>query len=146
MFQKILLASDGSNDALRAAQAAALLASKLGAALTVLHVYPEPMDFPPGVAGSHFYPDPAARDQEILAAWAAVARRIAAALEEQGVACTTREGKGHPAELIVNAAREEQAEMIVVTCQQMSGIKALLHGSVSDRVCHQAPCSVLVVK
>jgi len=146
MFQKILLASDGSSDALRAAQAAALLASRLGAALTVLHVYPEHMDFPPGVEPAHTYKDPAARDQEILAARAAVARRIAAALEEQGVAGATREAKGHPAEAIVAVAREENSDLVIVGCHTMSGIKAFLMGSVSDRVCHHAPCAVLIMK
>lgn len=146
MFQKILLASDGSDDALRAAEAAAELASRLGAALTVLHIFPDSMDFPPGVAGSHFYPDPAARDQEILAARGALARRIGAALEERGVAFTSREGKGHTAEVIVDAAREEKTDMIIVGCREASGIKAFLMGHLSDRVCHHAPCSVLIVK
>ena len=41
---------------------------------------------------------------------------------------------------------EEKADLIVLGSRGLSGIKAFLLGSVSDRVAHHAPCSVLIVR
>ena len=51
---------------------------------------------------------------------------------------------GHPTEGIVEAAGRLGATLIVLGARGLSGVSAL--GSVSERVAHQAPCSVLVVR
>jgi nucleotide-binding universal stress UspA family protein len=50
---------------------------------------------------------------------------------------------GHVAERIGEAARAGQASLVVIGRRGVSGLRAL--GSVSERVVHRAPCSVLVV-
>lgn len=53
---------------------------------------------------------------------------------------------GHPAEEIIAAASEPGVGLVVVGARGHGVVKRLLLGSVSERVLHHAPCSVLVVK
>jgi nucleotide-binding universal stress UspA family protein len=54
--------------------------------------------------------------------------------------------KGSPARVIVEAAKEWRADLIVVGSHGRGFWGRLTLGSVSDTVIHQAPCSVLVVR
>jgi nucleotide-binding universal stress UspA family protein len=53
---------------------------------------------------------------------------------------------GHSAEELIAAASEPGVDLVVVGARGLGPIKRLVLGSVSERVLHQAPCSVLVVK
>jgi nucleotide-binding universal stress UspA family protein len=54
--------------------------------------------------------------------------------------------KGRPADTIVQTAREEGFNLIVVGSRGLSGVDELVLGSVSDRVADLATCPVLIVK
>lgn len=54
--------------------------------------------------------------------------------------------QGDPETAIIDHAKTWDANVIVVGSRDQSLIERLLVGSVSDRVVHHAPCSVLVVK
>jgi nucleotide-binding universal stress UspA family protein len=49
---------------------------------------------------------------------------------------------GHPVDMLISAV--EQADLLIVGSRGLHGVRAL--GSVSERVAHKAPCSVLVVR
>jgi ubiquinone biosynthesis protein len=51
-----------------------------------------------------------------------------------------------PAEAIVEAARREQADVIVVGSVGMSGRREFLLHNVPNRVSHNAPCTVVIVQ
>jgi nucleotide-binding universal stress UspA family protein len=51
-----------------------------------------------------------------------------------------------PAEALVAIAEEEDADLVVVGGTRIGAGKRLLAGSVSNRVSHRAPCSVLIVR
>ena len=53
---------------------------------------------------------------------------------------------GRPAQFIVDAAKEFEADMIIVGSHGRGFWGKLTLGSVSDAVVHHAPCSVLVVR
>jgi nucleotide-binding universal stress UspA family protein len=146
MYRNILLASDGSEDALRAARAAAALARRFGAALTVLHVYV----IPPSVVALYGVPgtgmDPGSLLQMEDAAHNAVMQRTGEVLDQEGVTYSTAGEIGHPAEVIARLARDRGCDLIVLGSRGLSGVRSFLLGSVSDRVAHHAPCSVLIVK
>jgi nucleotide-binding universal stress UspA family protein len=146
MFSKILLASDGSDCALKAAHVAADLATKYGGTVTVLNVFSIPTSFVPLAGMPGFEMDPAAVNHYADHVRDAVARRTGKVLEEHGVPYETRQVIGHPAETIVNVAEREHYDLIVVGSRGLSGIKGFLLGSVSDRVAHHAHCPVLIVK
>lgn len=146
MFTKILLASDGSDYALRAARAAAELAKSLGASVTVLHVFTMPtMQMAiPGSPGVEM--EPGALNTYIEQVQDAVAKRTGRVLDEAGVPYTTVLEAGHPAEVIIRIAEDDGYDLIVMGSRGMSEIKSFLLGSVSDKVSHHAHCPVLIVK
>jgi ubiquinone biosynthesis protein len=51
-----------------------------------------------------------------------------------------------PADAIVEAARREQADIVVVGSVGMSGRKEFLLRNVPNRVSHNAPCTVVIVQ
>jgi nucleotide-binding universal stress UspA family protein len=74
---------------------------------------------------------------------AAVADAVAAAIAKRfGAQLERLENLRHPVSGLVDAAIE--AELLVVGSRGLHGVKAL--GSVSERVAHEARCSVLVVR
>lgn len=52
---------------------------------------------------------------------------------------------GRPANRIIETAREVGADMIVMGSRGMSDVRGMVYGSVSHRVAHEAPCTVLTV-
>ncbi|MGB9553174.1 MAG: universal stress protein [bacterium] len=54
--------------------------------------------------------------------------------------------EGHPARCILNFAKEENFDLIIIGSRGMSRIAGFLLGSVSDAVVHHAHCPVLVVR
>lgn len=69
-----------------------------------------------------------------------------AALASKGVAVKLVEGRGDPAEAILEAAKGEGADLIVVGTRGLNAAARLLLGSVSTSVVHHAHCDVLVVR
>ena len=53
---------------------------------------------------------------------------------------------GEPAEEIVDYARLEEVDLIVMGSRGLSPIQELLLGSVSDKVLRTAPCPVLIAR
>jgi nucleotide-binding universal stress UspA family protein len=53
---------------------------------------------------------------------------------------------GHPAQEIIALASGSGVSLVVVGARGHGAVKRLVLGSVSERVLHHAPCSVLVVK
>jgi len=52
---------------------------------------------------------------------------------------------GRPETAIVELARDETADVVVIGTRHRGGMDRLLLGSVTDRIVHTAPCHVLVV-
>jgi nucleotide-binding universal stress UspA family protein len=72
--------------------------------------------------------------------------RASRALTEAGLPCETKVILGEPASGLVQAVRDEGADLLVVGSHGRTGLSKLLLGSVSAHVVGHAPCSVLVVK
>jgi nucleotide-binding universal stress UspA family protein len=79
-------------------------------------------------------------DSEAVLAAAGDAARLA------GLAAVVHALRDDPADALVAVADEEDADLVIVGGTGMSGGKRLLAGSVSNRVSHRAPCSVLIVR
>jgi nucleotide-binding universal stress UspA family protein len=52
---------------------------------------------------------------------------------------------GDPAKVILNVAKTEKADLIVIGSRGLSDIQGLMFGSTSYKVTHLAPCSCLTV-
>jgi nucleotide-binding universal stress UspA family protein len=145
MFSHILVCSDGSEPALKAAQTAAEIAQKFNARVTLLNVYIPPADILYAAAPSrkvHYQLDVKARDR----AHTEVERRTGKVFESAGVRYACRRGTGQAVEHIVRAAEKENADLIVLGSRGMGIFQRFMLGSVSDGVLHHAPCPVLIVR
>lgn len=67
-------------------------------------------------------------------------------LGDAGVESTSEVLHGRPAVEIVNAAREQQAQLIVMGARGLSAVAGLLMGSVTQRVIRHAPCTVFCAR
>ncbi|MFW6135054.1 MAG: universal stress protein [Elusimicrobiota bacterium] len=68
-------------------------------------------------------------------------------LEEKNIKSQPILKEGHPSHTIVNVAKEEGFDMIVIGSRGLGGLKKFFLGSVSNAVVQEAEnCSVLVVK
>lgn len=142
---KILLATDGSEEATLAARTAVDLAQKTGSELYVVHARPLP-----ALAGYSAVETPIANeiDEEELK------KRFRRLLDEQVEKVEAEGGSvarahlriGRPEEEIVGLAEEVRAGLIVMGSRGLGGMRRALMGSVSDSVVRHAHCPVLVVR
>jgi nucleotide-binding universal stress UspA family protein len=145
---KILLATDGSEDAALAARASISLAKDTNAELHVVHVGEKHHIYLPRTGG----PLPSPQDDE------EVKKEHQALLDYEVERITQAGGNvaeahlrvGKPDEEILRVSEEIIAGLIVVGNQglgrKFSRLKRFLMGSVSERVTTYARCSVMVVR
>ncbi|NJN72511.1 MAG: universal stress protein [Limnothrix sp. RL_2_0] len=76
-----------------------------------------------------------------------MAPRTGAIAEEKGVTSVKVDYKvGESREEICIAAKEWNADMVVIGRRGLKGLSEILLGSVSNYIVHHAPCSVMVVQ
>ncbi len=135
MFEKILLAVDGSEPSGRAIPAAADIASAHRGEVLVLHVQEYGLTWGAEVETSSEATD--------------LVDRVVADLKDQGVNVrgeVTRAPLGQTPRAILNVARDEGVDLIVMGTRGLSDWGRLLMGSVAHKVIHLAECPVLVVR
>jgi nucleotide-binding universal stress UspA family protein len=125
---------DGSESALKAAEAARGLAESLGASLHVVTAFDIESAETFGV-GSDKVRISNADSAEL------VARSLAKS--GQGMEITHSAARGKPADALIKEAVRLDARLIVVGNRRMRGIGRLL-GSVANSVAHNAPCDVYI--
>jgi len=75
-----------------------------------------------------------------------IADRGVEVLRAAGFDATARVGHGDPRESIVDVARAEHADLVVVGSHGRTGLAKLVLGSTATHVVTHAPCDVLVVR
>lgn len=145
-YSSVVVGTDGSATAERAVRAAAELTAGAGAELLVVCSYasePGPDDPGPRSLGSPIAVPPPPDDRRARAEQAAERGRALAA--EAGVeAVVARAQEGVASHVLLAAAREVGADLIVVGSRGMSGPARFTIGSVAGAVSHEAPCDVLI--
>ncbi len=71
--------------------------------------------------------------------------QLAAKLKKEGVAAQHAISFGRPAEKIVDYARDNHVDLIIMSTHGRSGVSRWVLGSVADRVIHHSAAPVLVV-
>ena len=142
---QILLATDGSDEAKMATQAATELSRETGSEMHLIYVLPTPAQ----LIGHHLYSD------EVRESLIGGAERDAETfLKEQaekigsdgGKVADTHLRSGDPDKEILRAADALGAGLIVIGSRGLGAIPRMLIGSVSDSVVRHAHCPVLVIR
>jgi maltose/moltooligosaccharide transporter len=122
VYEKILVGTDGSPTAAKAVDRAVDFAKSAGATLTILSAgRPE-------------------KSQEVVEA--EVARHAGS-----GVVIDTKVATGEPVAELVKAASSGHYDLLVTGNRGMTGVTRFLRlGSVPNKITHQLPCSLLIVK
>src|SRR6266545_1167979 len=140
--QRFLIPVDFSEYANQAVEYAIGLASKLGARLTLLHVIqPLPLaGVDMGVTLPYTYIQDL--EAEIANSMQAYLERVTAAGLEGEIAVV----HGVPFQEILETAKTQQVDLIVMGTHGRTGLQHVLLGSVAEKVVRLAPCPVLVVR
>ena len=136
VLRHILVATDFGPAADAALTYGRALARNFGARLHVLHV------------AENFFLRPTAADPHTLKA--AVMQRLDALLSDDDrrafQAHATLETSDHPADAIIDYARQAGIDLVIMGTHGRTGVSQLFVGSVAERVVRTAPCPVLTVK
>jgi nucleotide-binding universal stress UspA family protein len=149
--RKILVAVDGSEDALKAAHYAAMLAEKLGSRLILVHILQFQKYFTGPMTTS------SKTTNSILESYASKARekaqdwisKLAAddAIERTKPETQILSDQGMSiVGAILDYAEKNGVDLIVVGSRGLGGFKKLILGSVSQGIINHSTCSVLVVR
>ena len=145
---KIIYATDGSAGAATAGRLLAALPLPPDTQITVLSAIPEPGWTPVPALGAEASSYPLM--EQVAAHEHAEALRTAEAaaapLRERGLRVTVSVRRHKPVEAILEQAREDDTDLIVVGSHGMGAVERFLIGSVSERVARYAHCSVLVAR
>jgi nucleotide-binding universal stress UspA family protein len=166
MFRKIIVPCDGSDLARESVfPQVEDLAKSMGAEVVIVRVVPVPA----GRSGSAFKPGtpelpaplpvtaedvevalhPIYKDQAIASAEAEARHSVSQAeamLREKGISARSEVLLGQPAEEIIDYAKEENADLIIMCTHGRSGLGRWLFGSVTEKVLRGAKTPVLVIR
>ena len=140
MFRTIVVGTDGSSRAAVAVREAVDLARSEGAKLHLVAAFSSQERHWESIQGSA-----KVETVDLRSVAESVLMRAAREIEEQGVEVEWGAREGDPAEAILEAAAEVEADLIVVGNKGMSGARRFMLGGVPNKVSHHAACSVLVV-
>jgi nucleotide-binding universal stress UspA family protein len=136
VLRHILVATDFGPAADAALTYGRALARNFSATLHVLHVT------------ENFFMRPSVADPHTLKA--AATRRLDALLSDDDRrdlhAHATLETSDHPADAIIDYARQADIDLVIMGTHGRTGVSQLFVGSVAERVVRTAPCPVLTVK
>lgn len=141
MYTSVVVGTDGSPRADKAVREAIDLARSEGARLFLVAAFSEHERHWESIQSS------ARVDRVDLAAVAEQAlARAARMAEDEGVQVDYEALEGDPAEVILEAAERQGADLIVVGNKGVGGARRFLLGSVPTKVVNHAGCGVLVVR
>jgi nucleotide-binding universal stress UspA family protein len=149
MISKILVATDGSETALKASRYAISLAKQLGAAITIISVidnrsltsyYTVPFEMTP----THIVEPMEDFLREVAKKNVARVKKLC---EKKAVPCRTVISLGHPAEEIVKEAERSRSHLIILGSHGKGALAAVFLGSVTYGVIHkETHVPVLIVR
>jgi nucleotide-binding universal stress UspA family protein len=149
MYKHILVPTDGSALSLKAARAAAGLAKRVKARISVVHVIPPYMP-PMAPEGMVAYPDmlsPQAYKKATEKEASAMLARVAKTIHAKKVACQTMSATyDRPWRGIIKTAKSRRCDLIVMASHGRSGLAGVLLGSETAKVLTHSKTPVLVCR
>lgn len=142
-LKKILVPTDFSDSSGKALEYAAVFAAQFDAAITLLHI---------AEVGSTGYEHGADDFPRMEAQLRIAAEKQIADCVKGGTIVEIQVGRGWPFggkrayHEIVETAREQRTDLIIISTHGLTGLDHLIMGSTAERVVRFAPCPVLVVR
>jgi nucleotide-binding universal stress UspA family protein len=140
---KILCPVDFSPSAEKALRYAEELGKHFGAEIILVHAFEDPAYIMPMTG--YLGPEPGLMNQ-LRARLDEEMERWKSAVAQAGFAVRTELLEGAPHQVIVDAAAEFGADLIVMSTHGRTGLSHALMGSVAERVIRLAHCPVLTVR
>jgi nucleotide-binding universal stress UspA family protein len=138
MFNKIVLAVDGSEYSHRASEYAKSLAERYEADLFLIHVFSHTSDLLGYQDFEKLYSKRKSAGQAILDDAQKLFGSSTIKVHKELI-------EGSEAEAILTVTKKNQADLIVMGTRGFGAVKGLLIGSVSRKVIHLSACPVMVV-
>ncbi|TWI54050.1 universal stress protein [Halalkalibacter nanhaiisediminis] len=138
MFERIIVAADGSGQSLKAAEKAIELARVTGAHIYVVYAV-----------------DGTTSKADVLRTWNSLGitekrNEKLTYIEEQAkinkISYEVKIVRGDPATSIVRFAKESRSDLIVIGSRGLNQLQQMVLGSVSHKVAKRATCPVLIIK
>jgi nucleotide-binding universal stress UspA family protein len=143
MYKRILIATDGSDKSMKAAEEGIELAKALGAQVIALNVVNEVVI---ASAVRQLGSDRKEVEGKLKSAGQKAVDELKAMGTKMGVSVKTIVSIGAPANTVIDTASAEKADLIVMGSHGESGASKLLIGSVVQKVLYWATIAVLVVR
>ena len=141
MFSKVLVPVDGSDNSLRALDAALLLSEKTGAEVTAIHVMED-------IPILHIQSEKLLR--ELVDAYKKETQQILSKCSDiatgKGLSITTKLLQGNVGSTILDFCEREKYDVIIIGSRGMGKFKELVLGSVSNKVVHHSSCPVMIIR
>jgi nucleotide-binding universal stress UspA family protein len=142
-FKRIIVATDLSPASEPALKEAVGLAKENGAELLIAHAYQPPSVAEAQSISAGVYEE---WDQNIRAEVRGRLQELVEDAAKEGVKAELLILKGTPYEAIAEAARVNEADLVVLGTHGRKGVSRFFLGSVAARVISTAPCPVLTVR
>ena len=149
-INKILLPTDGSKFSIKAAKYASKVAKKHNSKVTLLHVmhlhFPDEKK-PIEIDDLESAVIEIEHEKEIKERAINIIEKTKKFFIEENIPFDTEYFLfGNIPEIIVNTAKKENFDLIIMGHKGLTGLKHAMLGSVAERVCHIAPCPVLIIR
>lgn len=138
MFNRIIVAIDGSEHSNRALSCARELAERFGASLWLVHAYPQTSDLRSYDQFGKLIAQRKRAGQSILDKARKILGEINCEIHEELL-------EGPEAEAILSVAEIQKVGLILIGTRGLGSLEGILLGSVSRKVTHHASCPVMLV-
>ncbi|MDX8047429.1 universal stress protein [Gracilibacillus sp. S3-1-1] len=138
MYQKILLAADGSDHSIRAASHAVKIAQIDQGTIDVVYVVDSKTSKENVLHGVDKYEVKKVRQERI--------QPVIDVLEAAGLEYETHVVHGEPGPAIVEFANRNEYDILVVGSRGLNQLQTMILGSVSHKLAKRVECPVLIVK
>ncbi len=145
MYKRLLVPTDGSAAANAGLREACKLAKEQGSQLRILHVVDEIPAVSPNLYGGAYDPI----TEGLREAGASILTDAESLAHKQGLTVETRleEAMGRPAgEVVINAAKEWPADLIVCGTHGRRGLRRLVLGSDAEYIVRHSPVPILLIR
>jgi nucleotide-binding universal stress UspA family protein len=139
-LERILVPTDLTAGSERAIQYGIALARRCAAHLTLLHVYKEPYAIE-YIRGPHACDEVLRERAHFMDSLKSISKEV----KKEYSDCDFEFRDGAPCEEIVNAAKERNIDLIIISTHHYTWLKRLACGCDAEQILRHAPCPILVL-